>query len=95
MRVKLSEIFNETHRLLLKLYHCGLIGDFRIDQSDGLADPIAYLKQLAGECERGTPIWVEKILESSEHLPLDMTTLQVPKRSVERFVGRTSSDVIL
>lgn len=69
VRVELPDVFDETHRLLLDLHHRDLIDGFRIDHPDGLADPTAYLERLADRCERGTPIWVEKILEPGERLP--------------------------
>lgn len=69
VRVELPEVFDATHRLLLELNHRGLIDGFRIDHPDGLADPTAYLERLADKSAKGTPIWVEKILEPGEHLP--------------------------
>ncbi|NNG37876.1 malto-oligosyltrehalose synthase [Flexivirga sp. ID2601S] len=69
VRVELPEVFDQTHRLLLQLHHRGLIDGFRIDHPDGLADPTAYLERLTAACAKGTPIWVEKILEPGERLP--------------------------
>ena len=70
VRVELPEVFDATHALLLELHHDGLIDGFRIDHPDGLADPAGYLERLTRACRNGTPIWVEKILESDERLPL-------------------------
>ncbi|MDO5628034.1 MAG: malto-oligosyltrehalose synthase [Mobilicoccus sp.] len=69
VRVELPEVFGATHALLLELHRQGLIDGFRIDHPDGLADPAGYLDQLAKATRRGTPVWVEKILEGTEDLP--------------------------
>ncbi|MDO5697412.1 MAG: malto-oligosyltrehalose synthase [Dermatophilus congolensis] len=71
VRVELKEVFEATHALLLELHHAGLIDGFRIDHPDGLADPGAYLDHLAAATKRGTPVYVEKILEGAENLPTD------------------------
>ena len=71
VRVETDDVFDATHALLLELHHAGHIDGFRIDHPDGLADPAGYLARLTQECRRGTPIWVEKILEPGEHLPSD------------------------
>ncbi len=61
------EVFEQTHALVLSLVRDGLVDGLRIDHPDGLADPAQYLGRLR---ERGaSTVWVEKILESSEHLP--------------------------
>ena len=57
------EVFAETHRLALGLVREGLVDGLRIDHPDGLADPAGYLERL-----RGTPVWVEKILDPGEEL---------------------------
>ncbi len=60
------EVFAQTHRLVLSLVREGLIDALRIDHPDGLADPLQYFERLRdGGAET---VWVEKILESSEHL---------------------------
>ncbi|KNX38239.1 malto-oligosyltrehalose synthase [Luteipulveratus halotolerans] len=69
IRVEEPEVFDVSHALLLDLHHRGLIDGFRIDHPDGLADPTAYLERLTAACVKGTPIWVEKILENGERLP--------------------------
>ena len=69
VRVEIPEVFDATHALLLDLHNEGLIDGFRIDHPDGLADPVGYLERLTDGTERGTPIWVEKILEGTEQLP--------------------------
>lgn len=69
IRVEEPEVFDASHALLLELNHDGLIDGFRIDHPDGLADPIGYLARLRDKASRGTPVWVEKILEPDESLP--------------------------
>lgn len=69
VRVELPEVFAATHGLLIDLNRRGLIDGFRIDHPDGLADPEGYLDQLRRAARRGTPVWVEKILEGTEDLP--------------------------
>ena len=46
----------------------------RVDHPDGLADPGAYLDDLA-EATGGLPVWVEKILEGDEQLPAHWATV--------------------
>ncbi|MEO8249817.1 MAG: malto-oligosyltrehalose synthase [Burkholderiales bacterium] len=41
-----SEVFEDTHRLILELAASGAIDGLRIDHPDGLADPAAYFEQL-------------------------------------------------
>ncbi|MFC6704018.1 malto-oligosyltrehalose synthase [Flexivirga alba] len=69
IRVEEPEVFDASHALLLELNDNGLIDAFRIDHPDGLADPIGYLNRLRDKAARGTPVWVEKILEPDESLP--------------------------
>jgi (1->4)-alpha-D-glucan 1-alpha-D-glucosylmutase len=60
------DVFEETHARALSLFHDGLIDGLRVDHPDGLADPAGYLQALA---DRGADrVWVEKILDPSEHL---------------------------
>ncbi|HWC22287.1 MAG TPA: malto-oligosyltrehalose synthase [Flexivirga sp.] len=69
IRVEEPEVFDASHALLLELNDDGLIDGFRIDHPDGLTDPIGYLNRLRDKASRGTPVWVEKILEPDEALP--------------------------
>lgn len=71
IRVELEHVFDASHALLLDLHQAGLIDGLRIDHPDGLADPVGYLKRLTDATRKGTPIWVEKILEPGELLPAD------------------------
>jgi (1->4)-alpha-D-glucan 1-alpha-D-glucosylmutase len=60
------EVFEETHKLPLRLVAEGVVDGLRVDHPDGLADPAGYLARLR---ERGVErVWVEKILEASEEL---------------------------
>jgi (1->4)-alpha-D-glucan 1-alpha-D-glucosylmutase len=60
------EVFEETHKLPLRLVAEGVVDGLRVDHPDGLADPAGYLERLrAGGVER---VWVEKILEAEEEL---------------------------
>jgi (1->4)-alpha-D-glucan 1-alpha-D-glucosylmutase len=60
------EVFEETHKLPLRLVEEGVVDGLRVDHPDGLADPAGYLARLReGGVER---VWVEKILESEEEL---------------------------
>jgi (1->4)-alpha-D-glucan 1-alpha-D-glucosylmutase len=59
-------VFEQTHELVLSLVRDGLVDGLRVDHPDGLADPEEYLTRLR---DRGAErVWVEKILESDEHL---------------------------
>jgi (1->4)-alpha-D-glucan 1-alpha-D-glucosylmutase len=60
------EVFEETHKLPLRLVAEGVVDGLRVDHPDGLADPAGYLERLRdGGVER---VWVEKILEAEEEL---------------------------
>ncbi len=50
IRVEDPVVFEETHRLVLKLVAAGNISGLRIDHADGLLDPEKYLKRLQGAC---------------------------------------------
>jgi (1->4)-alpha-D-glucan 1-alpha-D-glucosylmutase len=70
VRVEEPDVFAATHGLLLGLVAEGLIDGLRIDHPDGLADPRAYLRQLA-TATGGRWIVAEKILAADEELPPD------------------------
>jgi (1->4)-alpha-D-glucan 1-alpha-D-glucosylmutase len=75
LRQEDPEVFDRTHRLVLRLVGEGLIDGLRIDHPDGLADPRGYLERLAAAvAEAGSPPrWtlVEKITTGGERLPGD------------------------
>ncbi|GAA2243413.1 malto-oligosyltrehalose synthase [Kitasatospora cystarginea] len=70
VRVEVPEVFEATHRTLLRLHADGVLDGFRIDHPDGLADPRGYLERLA-EATGGAYTVVEKILTGREQLPAD------------------------
>ncbi len=73
IRVEEPDVFEESHRDIARWFREGLADGLRVDHPDGLADPRAYLAQLA-ELTGGAPVWVEKILESGEELPAEWAT---------------------
>lgn len=68
VRVELPEVFEDSHREILRWIGEGLVDGLRVDHPDGLADPGGYLDRLA-EATGGTYVLVEKILERGEQLP--------------------------
>jgi (1->4)-alpha-D-glucan 1-alpha-D-glucosylmutase len=68
LRVEDPDVFDATHRVLLRLVHEGLIDGLRVDHPDGLADPRGYLARLSAETG-GAWVVVEKILAHGEELP--------------------------
>ncbi|WP_441246687.1 malto-oligosyltrehalose synthase [Kitasatospora sp. McL0602] len=70
VRVEVPEVFEATHRTLLRLHAEGVLDGFRIDHPDGLADPRGYLRRLAA-ATGGAYTVVEKILTGPEQLPAD------------------------
>jgi (1->4)-alpha-D-glucan 1-alpha-D-glucosylmutase len=59
-------VFEETHALVLSLVREGLVDALRIDHPDGMRDPAGYFERLRDG--GADTVWVEKILEPSEHL---------------------------
>jgi (1->4)-alpha-D-glucan 1-alpha-D-glucosylmutase len=68
LRVERDEVFDDTHRLVLRLARDGWLDGFRIDHVDGLADPEGYLTKLRA-ATGDAYIVVEKILGPDEELP--------------------------
>lgn len=68
VRVEDPQVFEETHRLILRLLSEGVIDGIRIDHIDGLYDPTRYL-ELLRRTSPGAYIVVEKILHDDESLP--------------------------
>ena len=52
VRVEDPDVFDATHRVLLRLVREGLIDGLRVDHPDGLADPRGYLTRLAARDRR-------------------------------------------
>ncbi len=59
-------VFEETHALVLSLVREGLVDALRVDHPDGMRDPAGYFTRLRDG--GADTVWIEKILESSEHL---------------------------
>ncbi|MCK0168462.1 malto-oligosyltrehalose synthase [Jannaschia sp. S6380] len=86
LRVEDGRVFDDVHRLTLKLVREGVVQGLRVDHVDGLADPAAYLVRLRAEVP-DTPVWVEKILTREETLqdwPVQGTTGYVAARAIAR-----------
>ena len=68
IRVELPDVFEESHREIVRWITDGLADGLRVDHPDGLADPGAYLEKLADVTGAAYTV-VEKILEPGEQLP--------------------------
>ncbi len=77
LRAEEEDVFEDSHRLILKWLKEGVIDGVRIDHPDGLRDPVTYLGRLR-RASPGTWVVVEKILDPDERLrpdwPVDGTT---------------------
>jgi (1->4)-alpha-D-glucan 1-alpha-D-glucosylmutase len=84
LRMENPEVFEFTHRLVLRLLDEGKIDGLRIDHPDGLFDPLQYFRRLqyrraqvppvpaeGAAPFRSTYVVVEKILETEERLPAE------------------------
>jgi (1->4)-alpha-D-glucan 1-alpha-D-glucosylmutase len=78
VRMEEPAVFQDTHRLLMRLIGEGKIQGLRIDHPDGLKDPAAYFRQLQESCLAALQsnqgqfyVVVEKILEAGERLRSD------------------------
>lgn len=69
IRVEDDEVFDESHREIIRWVRDGLADGIRVDHPDGLLDPGGYLDRLAAATGHA-PVWVEKILEGDEQLPV-------------------------
>ncbi|AGZ44578.1 malto-oligosyltrehalose synthase [Actinoplanes friuliensis] len=68
LRVEDPEVFEATHREILRWYAEGAVQGIRVDHPDGLRDPGEYLTRLH---EAAPDAWlvIEKILEPGEQMP--------------------------
>ncbi|HEX8696540.1 MAG TPA: malto-oligosyltrehalose synthase [Longimicrobium sp.] len=76
VRVEVPRVFQDTHRLILRLVREGKVTGLRIDHPDGLFHPRAYLRDLQAEAvgvgaQERFYVVVEKILTGDEELPAD------------------------
>ncbi|MDQ3944728.1 MAG: malto-oligosyltrehalose synthase [Actinomycetota bacterium] len=69
LRMEDEVVFADTHELVAGWLRAGVLDGLRIDHPDGLRDPEAYLRRLAGLAPRAWVV-VEKILEPGERLPV-------------------------
>jgi (1->4)-alpha-D-glucan 1-alpha-D-glucosylmutase len=74
VQVHQPEVFDVTHREILRLVRAGHVTGLRIDHVDGLQDPGGYLNHLRGALSEdaasaATYVVVEKILGEGEALP--------------------------
>lgn len=70
LRMEDDEVFDDTHALITRWLHEGVIDGLRIDHPDGLRDPEEYFRRLHDAAPNA---WVvgEKILHPDEHLRQD------------------------
>ncbi|NQX10227.1 malto-oligosyltrehalose synthase [Microbacteriaceae bacterium VKM Ac-2855] len=68
------EVFEASHREIVRWFTEGLADGLRVDHPDGLTDPGRYLEDLA-RAIGDKPVWVEKILEGDERMPSNWPTV--------------------
>ena len=81
MRMERDEVFEATHRRILRWLRSDRVSALRIDHPDGLSDPRDYFERLqgryaaqadtAGRKRRALYLVVEKILDIDEELPAE------------------------
>lgn len=94
VRMEQPTVFEESHRLVLKLIADGIVWGLRLDHVDGLADPKAYfqkLQQATGRIEP-LPLLVEKILASAEELRPEWPVLGTTGYEFCRIMGGVLTD---
>ncbi|MFC4945335.1 malto-oligosyltrehalose synthase [Pseudonocardia sp. GCM10023141] len=69
VRVELPEVFEATHREILRWVDAGEVDGIRVDHPDGLSDPGGYLRRLRAAIGPDRWLLVEKILGPGEELP--------------------------
>ncbi|MDP8267024.1 MAG: malto-oligosyltrehalose synthase [Candidatus Aceula meridiana] len=67
LRAEKKDVFDSTHKLILRLVQEKKVHGLRVDHIDGLYDPAAYLKNLRNEV-KDIYVIVEKILAEKEEL---------------------------
>lgn len=77
LRMEDKQVFEDSHRLVIRLAKEEIIDGFRVDHPDGLYDPTEYFVRLRRACPDSL-ILAEKILEKNEKLhsewPISGTT---------------------
>ena len=77
VRVEDDEVFARTHSLIVREVREGRASGLRVDHVDGLRYPGAYLRSLdaainpPGSDRPKVPVYIEKILATSEEVPAD------------------------
>lgn len=74
IKVEDPEVFEASHREIVRWFTEGLADGLRVDHPDGLTDPGRYLEDLA-RAIGDKPVWVEKILEGDERMPASWPTV--------------------
>ncbi|NQX28484.1 malto-oligosyltrehalose synthase [Microbacteriaceae bacterium VKM Ac-2854] len=74
IKVEEPEVFEASHREIVRWFAEGLADGLRVDHPDGLTDPGRYLEDLA-RAIGDKPVWVEKILEGDERMPANWPTV--------------------
>ncbi len=69
VHVEIPEIFEATHREVLRWVEAGDVDGIRVDHPDGLSDPGAYARRLRAAIGPERWLLVEKILAVGEELP--------------------------
>jgi (1->4)-alpha-D-glucan 1-alpha-D-glucosylmutase len=69
VRVEIPEIFEKTHREVVRWVDAGDVDGIRVDHPDGLSDPGAYMRMLRAVLGPDRWLLVEKILGVGEELP--------------------------
>ncbi|MGI8893720.1 MAG: malto-oligosyltrehalose synthase, partial [Bacteroidia bacterium] len=68
LKMEEEHVFNHYHKFIFRQIRDGIFDGLRIDHIDGLLDPTNYLTRLRKAIGKGTPVFVEKILEPQETL---------------------------
>jgi (1->4)-alpha-D-glucan 1-alpha-D-glucosylmutase len=69
IRVERPEVFEDTHRLILRIAADAPVRALRIDHPDGLYAPSDYFRRLRAAAGRPVAVFAEKILAPGERLP--------------------------
>ncbi|MCI2956577.1 malto-oligosyltrehalose synthase [Agromyces atrinae] len=91
LRVEDEHVFAETHVEVARWFDEGLVDALRVDHPDGLRDPVDYLERLR-TLTHGAPVWIEKILEPGERLPVTFATAGTTGYDALSALDRVSID---